>query len=65
MKDGAEVLLVGFDYKEGIDQAILVVAKRVQKTGPYNIPVMEQHIINTFKGDEAKELYTKLLGENK
>lgn len=45
-------IIVGYDYNEPTDNAVLIVGKR--------LPDMSVDIINAFHGDEAKELWAKL-----
>ncbi len=45
-------IIVGYDYTEATDNAVLIVGKRM--------PDMSVDIINAFHGDEAKELWAKL-----
>ena len=45
-------VIVGYDYNEPTDNAVLIVGKR--------LPDMSVDIINAFHGDEAKELWAKL-----
>lgn len=47
-----DTILVGFDFTHGEDQKILIVG---HKEGKY------LKIINAFEGDEAYELYKKLV----
>ena len=52
-------LIIGFDYNEEKDNAILIVGTKT--------PKKDVEIINAFQGDEAKELYERLTtrkGEN-
>lgn len=51
----SEVLLVGFDDSHGDDACVLTVGRR----NPH-IPAGVE-IINAFQGEEAKELYLKLI----
>lgn len=45
-------VIVGYDYNEPVDNAVLIVGKK--------LPDMSVDIINAFHGDEAKELWAKL-----
>ena len=45
-------IIVGYDYNELTDNAVLIGGKR--------LPDMSVDIINAFHGDEAKELWAKL-----
>ena len=45
-------VVVGYDYKEDSDTAVLLVGQKN--------PKMDIQIINAFEGDEAKELWKKL-----
>ena len=45
-------VIVGYDYKEGSDTAVLVVGQKN--------PKMDIQIVNAFKGEEAKELWNML-----
>lgn len=48
-------ILVGYDYNEEKDNAVLIVGKKVS----------DKHvrIINAIEGEEATALYKKLIGE--
>ena len=48
-----ETLLVGFDYTHGKDKSVLIVGK---KTAGVAV-----EIINAFQGQEAEELYQRLV----
>lgn len=52
MKSKTDSFLVGFNYREDEDHAVMVIAKKNWRGGT--------EIINSFFGDEAKELYAKL-----
>ena len=59
MKNLTTSLIIGFDYNEDKDNAVLIVGSKT--------PDKDVEIINAFQGDEAKELYEKLTtrkGEN-
>ena len=45
-------VIVAFDYKEGSDNAVLIVGQKK--------PKKDVAIINAFRGEEAKELWKKL-----
>ena len=47
-------IIVGYDYNEGTDNAVLIVGKK--------LPNKVVDIINAFQGDEAKELWARLTG---
>lgn len=52
MKD-SDTLLVGYDKSSGHDVAILIVGRKA--------PGEAVEIVNQFQGEEAVELYSKLL----
>jgi hypothetical protein len=45
-------IVVGYDYTEATDNAVLIVGKK--------LPDNSVDIINAFQGDEAKKLWAKL-----
>lgn len=45
-------IIVAYDYKEGSDNAVLIVGQKN--------PKMDIQVINAFSGEEAKELWKKL-----
>lgn len=45
-------IIVGYDYNEPMDNAVLIVGKK--------LPDTSVDIINAFHGDKAKELWAKL-----
>lgn len=47
--------LVGIDFSNGMDVGVLVVGKR--RNG-------KTDIVNIFQGEEAVEMYRKLMGDN-
>ena len=47
-----DIVIVGYDYNEPMDNAVLIVGKK--------LPDMSVDIINAFHGDEAKELWAKI-----
>ena len=53
MKGKSDTILVSFDYTHG-DVPVLIVGRK--KKG-------EIEVINAFKGEEAKELYQRLLAK--
>lgn len=53
MNQETETLLVGFDQKTDTDTAILIVGKKRLN--------QSVEIINAFQGDEAIELYNRLI----
>lgn len=52
LKNKSDTFLVSFDYTHG-DIPVLIVGRRGKE--------QEIDIINAFKGDEAKELYLRLV----
>ena len=52
-----ESLLVGVDFTNGEDVGVLIVGRKR--------PNESVEIINAFKGEEAEELYKKLIGNEK
>lgn len=50
-------LLVGVDFEEDPDKSVLIVGKKNKKEAV--------QIINAFQGEEAIELYKKLVGDKK
>lgn len=48
----SDCIIVGWDSEHGEDKAVLVVGRRTEGT---------LTIINAFQGEEAKELYAKLI----
>ena len=57
MRDNSftDIILVSFDYSNKDDQSILVVGRRRMNESV--------EIINAFSGEEAEELYNKLVGD--
>lgn len=53
MNHETETLLVGFDQKHGEDTAVLIVGKKRLN--------QSVEIINAFQGEEAIELYNRLI----
>lgn len=47
-----DVILVGFDHKEGTDIPVLIIGRKK--------PNDSIDVINAFQGDEAEELYKRL-----
>lgn len=56
IKECKNRLIIGYDYTNGKDRTVLVVAKEVDEG---------IEIVNEFKDEEAEQLYKKLIGENK
>jgi len=54
MRDN-DVLLVGFDHSQG-DIAVLIIGRKETEESV--------QIINQFQGEEAEELYRKLVGKD-
>ena len=54
-KPTEDTLLIAFDAKHDEDQAAMVVGRHNNEKGI--------HIVNTFQGDEAMELYNKLIAK--
>lgn len=52
-----ESLLVGVDFTNGEDSSVLIVGRKR--------PNQSVEIINAFQGEEAEELYKKLIGNEK
>lgn len=52
-----ESLLVGVDFTNGEDVGVLIVGRKR--------PNESVEIINAFQGEEAEELYKKLIGNEK
>lgn len=52
-----ESLLVGVDFTNGEDSSVLIVGRKR--------PNQSVEIINAFQGEEAEELYKKLVGNEK
>lgn len=52
MKSTNDSVIIGFDYLEDKDNAVLIVGKKR--------PAEPIKIINSFHGEEAKELWEKL-----
>lgn len=52
-----ESLLVGVDFTNGEDSSVLIVGRK--------LPNESVEIINAFHGEEAEELYKKLIGNEK
>lgn len=52
-----ESLLVGIDFTNGEDVGVLIVGRKR--------PNESVEIINAFQGEEAEELYKKLIGNEK
>ena len=50
-----ESLLVGVDFTNGEDVGVLIVGRKR--------PNQSVEIINAFQGEEAEELYNKLIGK--
>lgn len=48
-----DTVLVSYDYNAGKDNAVLIVGRKR--------PNQSVEIINAFQGEEAKELYKKLI----
>lgn len=49
----SDTLLVGFDFAKGSDKAVCVIGRRRMNES--------LEIVNAFQGQEAKELYDKLV----
>lgn len=52
--DTPNSLLVGFDFHRGVDAGFIVVAQK--------LPNEHINIINTISGEEAWDVYQKLIG---
>ena len=52
--DTSNSLLVGFDFDRGVEAGFLVVAQK--------LPNEHINIINTISGDEAWDIFYKLIG---
>lgn len=50
----SDTLLVGIDFSNSEDKGVLIVGRRNFKTG-------QTDIVNAFQGEEAMELYKKLI----
>ena len=51
-----DALIVSIDYRRDIDNMVLIVGRQM--------PNKTIKIVNAFQGDEAKELYKKLVVKN-
>lgn len=55
--DMTSSLIVGFDFSRGTDVGVLIVGKR--------LPNGETDIVNAFQGDDAWDMYQKLITQPK
>ena len=53
MNKTTDTILVSFDYTHGVDKSVLIVGRKAKGEAV--------DIINAFQGNEAEELYQKLV----
>lgn len=57
MNEGLDTLLVSVDFSRGVDTGVLIVGRKH--------PNEAVTIVNAFQGEEALELYNKLITKEK